>query len=685
MKSNRDLHLELLSKLDDDIIERNTEKRFALLEKHSAPAPKKSGKRVRLLLLAAVLALLVIGSAVAIPLLLREDPAIVTVERTGTDGSAVIYTITYEDGTTATFSVLNEGTEGISDLTANDAGDLFLQLTSGNAISLGNRIGLLSTGTTPDTVVTGAKMNADGHLSLGLANDRELALGKPHGGNGMSLSAVQIDGNGNLIVGFATGETVNLGRVVGKDGQDGVGIDGIAINENGELTVTLTNGTVINLGNVKGADGIGISESKINDEGELCLTYTDGHTVNLGRVVGEKGEDGVGIATITITENSELVITLTDGTGIHLGNIKGENGKSAYELYCEKFGYEGTEEEWLFDLVNGNLAAKIEYTVTFDSAGGSPVLPQTVWEGGKVIEPSKPTRAGYLFLGWYYGEELWSFGGHSVTESMTLTARWEAIQYFVTETTFDLQGGSFTWMSSYQDPDSEKTVYGFEYSYDTGLTYSIPTKEGYRFLGWTWTGQSTPQKGSLSVKLLSESDGRYNGGSIGQHPGVLRATLAIQYEAMPSMTAHWSPIRLDLLPVSGTLVHQSFAIGAAEGSDVCAMATGTVVYCGASDNGLYSNTRITILTDDGYAYMLAGMTNTGWKVGDRIQKGDVIGQIVLSDTSTPLAANGTVTVPHCYVAIAHYHWTNGAPNRVTWSDPVDCFTPDCLAALGYQA
>ncbi len=34
----------------------------------------------------------------------------------------------------------------------------------------------------------------------------------------------------------------------------------------------------------------------------------------------------------------------------------GINGKSAYELYKEKFGYEGTEEQWLSDLTNGKLA-----------------------------------------------------------------------------------------------------------------------------------------------------------------------------------------------------------------------------------------------------------------------------------------------------------------------------------------
>ena len=42
-----------------------------------------------------------------------------------------------------------------------------------------------------------------------------------------------------------------------------------------------------------------------------------------------------------------------------------------------------------------------EYTVTFDSNGGSVVASQTVKEGGKVKEPTDPTRDGYTFAGWY--------------------------------------------------------------------------------------------------------------------------------------------------------------------------------------------------------------------------------------------------------------------------------------------
>ena len=53
-----------------------------------------------------------------------------------------------------------------------------------------------------------------------------------------------------------------------------------------------------------------------------------------------------------------------------LASIKGDEGtegKSAYELYCELFGYEGTEEQWLIDWRTGAL---ISFNVTFDLNGG---------------------------------------------------------------------------------------------------------------------------------------------------------------------------------------------------------------------------------------------------------------------------------------------------------------------------
>lgn len=101
------------------------------------------------------------------------------------------------------------------------------------------------------------------------------------------------------------------------------------------------------------------------------------------------------------------------------------SGKSAYEIYCENYpDYIGTEQEWLDDLINGRLGNRKQYKVSFDSQGGNAIPTQDVEFGGKVQKPVNPIKDGSHFLGWYVEDELWSFIGYSVTEDITLTAKW---------------------------------------------------------------------------------------------------------------------------------------------------------------------------------------------------------------------------------------------------------------------
>ena len=49
-----------------------------------------------------------------------------------------------------------------------------------------------------------------------------------------------------------------------------------------------------------------------------------------------------------------------------------------------------------------------QFTVTFDSNGGSEVPPQSVEGGKKAEKPDDPTRTGYTFDAWYKDEALTS-------------------------------------------------------------------------------------------------------------------------------------------------------------------------------------------------------------------------------------------------------------------------------------
>lgn len=110
----------------------------------------------------------------------------------------------------------------------------------------------------------------------------------------------------------------------------------------------------------------------------------------------------------------------------------GNDGKSAYELYCEANPeYEGSEEEWLADLVSGSLGSQKTYKINFYKKQASfPALVETqdVKHGDKLVAPSV-TRENYELIGWKYKDEMWSFTGGIVTENMNLYAEWTPIYH----------------------------------------------------------------------------------------------------------------------------------------------------------------------------------------------------------------------------------------------------------------
>ena len=73
--------------------------------------------------------------------------------------------------------------------------------------------------------------------------------------------------------------------------------------------------------------------------------------------------------------------------------------------------------------VDGTFTVNI-YTITFDSNEGSVVENQSVQHGGKVTEPTKPTKEGYSFVEWQLNGSKYDFET-VVTGPITLVAKWE--------------------------------------------------------------------------------------------------------------------------------------------------------------------------------------------------------------------------------------------------------------------
>ena len=115
---------------------------------------------------------------------------------------------------------------------------------------------------------------------------------------------------------------------------------------------------------------------------------------------------------------------------------------------------------------NMNFTAKWianQYTLTFDSDGGSDVAAITQDYGTKIETPAAPTKTGYTFAGW--DNEI---PETMPAESMSFKAQWTINQYTLT---FNADNGT------------EATVITQDYGtkFDTPAD---PTREGYTFAGW---------------------------------------------------------------------------------------------------------------------------------------------------------------------------------------------------------
>jgi uncharacterized repeat protein (TIGR02543 family) len=72
----------------------------------------------------------------------------------------------------------------------------------------------------------------------------------------------------------------------------------------------------------------------------------------------------------------------------------------------------------------------VNYTVSFNTNGGSAVKAATVKANTKVTKPANPTKSGYKFTGWYLDKnctEPWDFNTNIVRRNTTLYAGWENV------------------------------------------------------------------------------------------------------------------------------------------------------------------------------------------------------------------------------------------------------------------
>ena len=261
-------------------------------------------------------------------------------------------------------------------------------------------------------------------------------------------------------------------------------------------TVTLhTNGGTINNGNVAGYTyGVGATLTAADD-----MTYT-GHTFkgwydneNLtGSPVTAIGGAETGNKEYWAKwEINQYTITFDTNGGSEIAPITQDYGTeiTAPDDPTRKgYTFKGWDKEIPETMPAENITVKAQweinqYTITFDTNGGSEIAPITQDYGTEITAPDDPTRKGYTFKGW--DKEI---PETMPAENITVKAQWEINQYTIT---FDTNGGS--------------EIAPITQDYGTEITApDDPTRKGYTFKGWDKEIPETMPAENITVKAQWE-------------------------------------------------------------------------------------------------------------------------------------------------------------------------------------
>ena len=259
--------------------------------------------------------------------------------------------------------------------------------------------------------------------------------------------------------------------------------------------VTLnTNGGTINNGNVTGYTyGVGATLPAADD-----MTYT-GHTFK--GWYDNENLTGSPVTAIGGAETGNKEYWAKWEINQYTVTVKPENGKAdiiitqdygtpitAPTLTREGYTFKGWDKEIPETMPAENITVKAQweinqYTIAFDTNGGSEIAPITQDYGTEITAPDNPTRKGYTFKGW--DKEI---PETMPAENITVKAQWEINQYTIA---FDTNGGS--------------EIAPITQDYGTEITApDNPTRKGYTFKGWDKEIPETMPAENITVKAQWE-------------------------------------------------------------------------------------------------------------------------------------------------------------------------------------
>ena len=182
--------------------------------------------------------------------------------------------------------------------------------------------------------------------------------------------------------------------------------------------------------------------------------------------------------------------------------------------------------------------------VSFVDSFGSQIPEQKINKGGTVENPGELHREGYDFKGWYYGDRKWNFAKDTVSEDITLVAKWSAHTYSVVYDSNKPAGASGTVGNI---PNNAVCQYDGDFT-----LAAAPSLVGWVFGGWYKDASCTEKVGEAGEALASPNlategtvilyakwtpatytviyDGNKPNGSSGDVSGVMNTPLTWHYD-----------------------------------------------------------------------------------------------------------------------------------------------------------
>ena len=256
--------------------------------------------------------------------------------------------------------------------------------------------------------------------------------------SGSIVNCTDADGDGGAVDVSNTGVTetqVKYGKFIMNGGaimDCKAGDDGGAVDIGSGCTFIMNGGT--------------ISSCRADDDGGAVFIKQSGSFELNGGVI-QNCSAGANGGAVNIYQDGRF--TMTDGTikscKVDLGGlgmaVYGSNDKAVVTMTGGTFEDCGAYP-YSFD----------EFTVTFDSDGGSAVTAQKVLNS-PAIKPADPTKNGYLFAGWYLEDMQYAFDT-TVTTDITLKAHWTPTSASTAITAATIQDVNF----NYQPGDAPRAT-----------------------------------------------------------------------------------------------------------------------------------------------------------------------------------------------------------------------------------